>query len=193
VQFWLVLANCDCTHHFTDTFTDSGRSDLPNSLLLTQQNLEARVGIGQLLGFQPTRLLHSQLSHSQTYRVTGIRTANENGLFCAFRQVCNYSITTRQRVQKNSSEDALLAILLALLACFFQFFGDGEGRFGTIASKPEFRTHLNHIPRSFAGTKIVREMSSVTPKTGTPHWPVRAVDCAHFAPPTQRTRRDGLV
>jgi hypothetical protein len=22
---------------------------------------------------------------------------------------------------------------------------------------------------------------------------VRAVDCAHFAPPTQRTRRDGLV
>jgi hypothetical protein len=26
-----------------------------------------------------------------------------------------------------------------------------------------------------------------------PRWPVRAVDCAHFAPPTQRTRRDGLV
>ena len=24
-----------------------------------------------------------------------------------------------------------------------------------------------------------------------PRWPVRAVDCAHFAPPTQRTRRDG--
>jgi LysR substrate binding domain len=31
------------------------------------------------------------------------------------------------------------------------------------------------------------------PKKGTPRWPVRAVDCAHFAPPTQRTRRDGLV
>jgi len=31
------------------------------------------------------------------------------------------------------------------------------------------------------------------PKIGTPRWPVRAVDCAHFAPPTQRTRRDGLV
>ena len=45
MQFWLVLANCDCTHHFTDTFTDSGRSDLPNSLLLMQQNLEAEVGI----------------------------------------------------------------------------------------------------------------------------------------------------
>jgi hypothetical protein len=26
-----------------------------------------------------------------------------------------------------------------------------------------------------------------------PRWPVRAADCAHFAPPTQRTRRDGLV
>jgi len=26
-----------------------------------------------------------------------------------------------------------------------------------------------------------------------PRWPVRAVDYAHFAPPTQRTRRDGLV
>ena len=49
VQFWLVLANCDCTHHFTDTFTDSGRSDWPNSLLLTQQNMEARVGIGRLM------------------------------------------------------------------------------------------------------------------------------------------------
>ena len=24
-------------------------------------------------------------------------------------------------------------------------------------------------------------------------WPVRLVDCAHFAPPTQRTRRDGLA
>ena len=27
----------------------------------------------------------------------------------------------------------------------------------------------------------------------TPRWPVRAVGSAHFAPPTQRTRRDGLV
>jgi hypothetical protein len=26
-----------------------------------------------------------------------------------------------------------------------------------------------------------------------PRWPVRAVDYAHFAPPTQRTRRAGLV
>jgi len=26
-----------------------------------------------------------------------------------------------------------------------------------------------------------------------PRWPVRAVECARFAPPTQRTRRDGLV
>ena len=24
-----------------------------------------------------------------------------------------------------------------------------------------------------------------------PRWPVRAVGCAHFAPPTHRTRRDG--
>jgi len=85
-----------------------------NSLQKSNLELEARVGIGQLLGFQPARLLHSQLSQSQTYRVTGIRTTCENGLFCAFRQVGNYSITTRQRVQKNSSEDGLLAILLAL-------------------------------------------------------------------------------
>jgi hypothetical protein len=26
-----------------------------------------------------------------------------------------------------------------------------------------------------------------------PRWPVRAVDYVHFAPPIQRTRRDGLV
>jgi hypothetical protein len=83
-------------------------------LFFNSLKLEARVGIGQLLGFQPARLLHSQLSQSQTYRVTGIRTTCENGLFCAFRQVGNYSITTRQRVQENSSEDALLALLLAL-------------------------------------------------------------------------------
>ena len=82
--------------------------------MLKHFGLEARVGIGQLLGFQPARLLHSQLSQSQTYRVTGIRTTCENGLFRAFRQVGNYSITTRQRVQKNSSEDALLAVLLAV-------------------------------------------------------------------------------
>ena len=68
--------------------------------LLRSSNLDARVGIGQLLGFQPAPLLHSQLSQSQTYRVTGIRTTCENGLFRAFRQVGNYSITTRQRVQK---------------------------------------------------------------------------------------------
>ena len=88
--------------------------ELKSHKLLRSSNLEARVGIGQLLGFQPAPLLHSQLSQSQTYRVTGIRTTCENGLFRAFRQVGNYSITTRQRVQKNSSEDGLLAILLAL-------------------------------------------------------------------------------
>jgi hypothetical protein len=47
-SFREVLASCVCTHHFTDSFTDSGRSDLPNSLLLMQQNLEARVGIEQV-------------------------------------------------------------------------------------------------------------------------------------------------
>ena len=88
--------------------------ELKSHKLLRSSNLEAMVGIGQLLGFQPAPLLHSQLSQSQTYRVTGIRTTCENGLFRAFRQVGNYSITTRQRVQKNSSEDALLAVLLAL-------------------------------------------------------------------------------
>jgi hypothetical protein len=46
-KFWLVLASSNFARHFTDSFTDSGRSDLPNSLLLMQQNLEARVGIGQ--------------------------------------------------------------------------------------------------------------------------------------------------
>lgn len=86
--------------------------------------------------------------------MTDIRTTCENGLFCAFRQVGNYSITTRQRVQKNSSEDALLAILLAL--------------------------------KSFAKPLGQR------PSEWKPRWPVRAVGCAHFAPPTQRTRRDGL-
>ena len=88
--------------------------ELKSHKLLRSSNLEAMVGIGQLLGFQPAPLLHSQLSQSQTCRVTGIRTTCKNGLFCVFRQVGNYSITTRQRVQKNSSEDALLAVLLAL-------------------------------------------------------------------------------
>jgi len=50
----------------------------------------------------------------------------------------------------------------------FQLFLCVEGRFGTLASKPEFRTHLNHIPCSFAGTKIVREKSSITPKEREP-------------------------
>jgi hypothetical protein len=53
VEFCRVLASCACTRHFTDSFTDSGRSDLSNSLLLMQQNLEAEVGIGQF-----TPLLH---------------------------------------------------------------------------------------------------------------------------------------
>src|SRR5260221_2818314 len=39
---------------FTDTFTDSGHSDLRNSLLLKQQNLEARVGIGPTHRFRGT-------------------------------------------------------------------------------------------------------------------------------------------
>lgn len=30
------------------------------------------------------------------------------------------------------------------------------------------------------------------PQKGPPRWPVRAVGGAHFAPPTHRTRRDGL-
>ena len=30
------------------------------------------------------------------------------------------------------------------------------------------------------------------PHKGTPRWPVRAVGGTHFAPPTHRTRRDGL-
>jgi hypothetical protein len=130
-------------------------SGICNPLPKCNLELEARVGIGQLLGFQPARLLHSQLSRSQTNRVTGIRTTCENGLFRAFRQVGNYSITTRQRVQKNSSEDALLAVLLAL--------------------------------KSFA------KCPGNTQKKWMPRWPVRAVGCTHFAPPTQRTRRDSLV
>ena len=44
-EYWLVLASSNFTGHFTDSSTDSGRSDLPNPLPLTQQNLEARVGI----------------------------------------------------------------------------------------------------------------------------------------------------
>jgi hypothetical protein len=44
-EFWRIVASCFAAHRFTDTFTDSGRSDLRNSLLLKQQNLEAGVGI----------------------------------------------------------------------------------------------------------------------------------------------------
>ena len=46
VKFCRVLANGDCTRRSADSFTDSGHSARRNSLLLRQQNLEARVGIG---------------------------------------------------------------------------------------------------------------------------------------------------
>ena len=49
-------------------------TETPNSLLHTQLELEARVGIGQLLGLSTYSTPDSQLSQSQTYRVTGIRT-----------------------------------------------------------------------------------------------------------------------
>jgi hypothetical protein len=42
----------------TDNFTDSGRSNCSNSLLLTQQNLQARVGI------EPSRFTFPNLTHS---------------------------------------------------------------------------------------------------------------------------------
>ncbi len=34
-------------------------------------------------------------------------------------------------------------------------------------------------------------MPTDTP-TGSPRWPVRAIGCSHFVPPTHRMRRDGL-
>ena len=45
VQFW---ARANGSKPFTDTFTDSGRSDLCNSLLRMQQELEP------VVGFEPT-------------------------------------------------------------------------------------------------------------------------------------------
>jgi hypothetical protein len=53
-KFCRVLANSEGPRRFTDSFTDSGRSGPPNSLVPNQLKLEARVGI------EPTmRLLQS--------------------------------------------------------------------------------------------------------------------------------------
>ena len=66
----------------------------------------------------------------------------------------------------------------------------------TLRTQYQPTTHQLHIHHpftgTFTGTKRIAKLPDSLPYSHHAD-PVRAVDCAHFAPPTQRTRRDGLV
>ena len=96
------MANCFNTRRFADSVTDSGPSDLRNSLLLTQQNLEARVGIDRV---------SPSTSHSKSivYGIADYLTINElRRLSILIRTYLFVSVFVRLK-------RSVLALLLALL------------------------------------------------------------------------------